>query len=146
MRFGGLSPSQPQRRGERYWYQSLALDCRCCKYLIASAKQSDEHLLWIYTQSCSVCLHKPPKNIPCSFVYVAPTRVLSKEVLQWNLYVQHKHILKEFGKCRHTLGNFALNTSILFKKRMIDVRKNHRELITDSNRTRLSCIRFCWHN
>jgi hypothetical protein len=41
-----------------------------------------------------------------------------------------------------TLGSFALNTSILLRKRMIEVRKNHRELMTDSKRTRDSAIRF----
>ena len=35
-----------------------------------------------------------------------------------------------------------LNTSILFKNKMIDVLRNHLELITDSNRMRDSAIRF----
>jgi len=46
-------------------------------------------------------------------------------------------------KYMRTLGSLLLNTSILFKKRMTDVRKNHRELMTDSKRTRDSAIRFC---
>ena len=48
------------------------------------------------------------------------------------------------GKYRSkgTFGSLCLNTSILFRKRMIEVRKNHRELITDSKRTSDSSIRF----
>jgi len=41
-----------------------------------------------------------------------------------------------------TLGSLLLNTSILFRKRMIEVRRNHLELITDSKRTRDSAMRF----
>jgi hypothetical protein len=41
-----------------------------------------------------------------------------------------------------TFGNFALNTSILFKNKMMDVLKNHLELMTDSKRISDSCIRF----
>jgi hypothetical protein len=43
----------------------------------------------------------------------------------------------------NTLGSLALNTSILLRKRMIEVRRNHRELMTDSKRTRDSAMRFC---
>jgi hypothetical protein len=46
-------------------------------------------------------------------------------------------------KCVSTLGSVALNTSILLRKRMIEVRRNHRELMTDSKRTRDSAMRFC---
>lgn len=45
-------------------------------------------------------------------------------------------------RTEHTFGNLCLNTSILFKKRIIDVRRNHLELMTDSNRTSDSAIRF----
>ena len=45
--------------------------------------------------------------------------------------------------CVNTFGSLALNTSILLRKRMIEVRKNHRELTTDSKRTRDSAMRFC---
>jgi hypothetical protein len=41
-----------------------------------------------------------------------------------------------------TFGSFDLNTSVLFKKRMMDVRRNQRELITLSKRTRDSAMRF----
>lgn len=41
-----------------------------------------------------------------------------------------------------TFGNFCLNKSILLRKRITDVRRNHLELITDSKRTSDSCIRF----
>lgn len=44
--------------------------------------------------------------------------------------------------CVNTLGSLALNTSILLRKRMIEVRRNHRELMTDSKRTRDSAMRF----
>ena len=49
------------------------------------------------------------------------------------------------GKYRSsgTFGSLLLNTSILFKNRIIDVRRNHLELMTDSNKMRDSCIRFC---
>jgi hypothetical protein len=40
-------------------------------------------------------------------------------------------------------GSLLLKTSILLRKRMIDVRGNHRELITLSKRTSDSAIRFC---
>ena len=43
---------------------------------------------------------------------------------------------------RATLGSLALKTSILLRKRMMDVRRNQRELMTDSNKTRDSAIRF----
>lgn len=46
-------------------------------------------------------------------------------------------------RSRGTLGILCLNTSILFKNRIIDVRRNHRLLITDSNRVNDSIIRFC---
>ena len=45
-------------------------------------------------------------------------------------------------RSRGTFGSLLLNTSILFKNKMIDVRKNHRELITDSKRTSDSAMRF----
>ncbi len=51
-------------------------------------------------------------------------------------------IQHEEQNVERTLDTFILKTSILFKKRMIDVRRNQRELITDSNRTRDSAIRF----
>lgn len=41
-----------------------------------------------------------------------------------------------------TFGSLALNKSILLRKRMMDVRRNQRELMTDSNRTSDSFIRF----
>ena len=41
------------------------------------------------------------------------------------------------------LWKFALQTSILLRKRMIDVRRNHRELITPLKSTSDSAIRFC---
>ena len=41
------------------------------------------------------------------------------------------------------LGKFALKTSILLRKRMIDVCRNHRELITLLKSTSDSAIRFC---
>jgi hypothetical protein len=41
-----------------------------------------------------------------------------------------------------TRSNLFLNISILFKNEMIDVRRNHRELVTDSNRTSDSAIPF----
>jgi hypothetical protein len=44
-----------------------------------------------------------------------------------------------------TLGNLFLNTSILFKNKMILVLRNHLLLITLSKRTRDSAIRFCGH-
>lgn len=40
-------------------------------------------------------------------------------------------------------GSLTLKMSILLRKRMIDVRKNHRLLTTDSNNTKDSSIRFC---
>lgn len=40
-------------------------------------------------------------------------------------------------------GILTLKMSILFRNRMIDVRRNQRELTTLSKRTRLSAIRFC---
>lgn len=42
-----------------------------------------------------------------------------------------------------TLGNLFLNTSILFKNKIILVRRNHLLLITLSNSTNDSAIRFC---
>lgn len=41
-----------------------------------------------------------------------------------------------------TRFTFDRNISILFKNKMIDVRRNHLELIIESNRTRDSAIRF----
>ena len=45
-------------------------------------------------------------------------------------------------RSRGTFGNLLLKTSILLRNRMIDVRRNHRELMTDSNRMSDSAIRF----
>lgn len=45
-------------------------------------------------------------------------------------------------KWNQTFGSFFLKTSILFRNNMMDVRRNQRELITDSNRMSDSCIRF----
>lgn len=42
-----------------------------------------------------------------------------------------------------TFGSLTLKTSILFKNNMMDVRRNQRELMTDSNRINDSAIRFC---
>ena len=41
-----------------------------------------------------------------------------------------------------TFGSLCLNTSTLLKKKMIDVCKNHHELMTDSNKISDSAIRF----
>lgn len=47
-------------------------------------------------------------------------------------------------ECHHplTLRSLCRKTSILFKNKTMDVLRNHRELITESNRTRDSAIRF----
>lgn len=42
-----------------------------------------------------------------------------------------------------TLGSLALKRSILLRKRMMLVRRNHRELMTLSNNTSDSFMRFC---
>jgi len=39
-------------------------------------------------------------------------------------------------------GSFSLNLSILFKKRIMDVLTNHRELQMESKSVRASCIRL----
>jgi hypothetical protein len=54
------------------------------------------------------------------------------------MYIVHE--LRQQARVRK--GNLLSNTSILFRKRMIDVRRNHCELITPLNRTRLSAIWF----
>lgn len=41
-----------------------------------------------------------------------------------------------------TFGSLFLKTSILFKNNMMEVLRNQRELMTDSNRISDSCIRF----
>jgi hypothetical protein len=48
------------------------------------------------------------------------------------------------ARCRrHTLGSLPLKMWTLLRKRMIDVRRNHRGLITLPKRTSDSAIRFC---
>ena len=42
-----------------------------------------------------------------------------------------------------TFGSLALKTSILLRNRMMDVRRNQRELMTDSKRINDSAMRFC---
>lgn len=44
---------------------------------------------------------------------------------------------------KHTFASFCSNTSILFKKSVIGVRANHRELTTVSKSARLCAILFC---
>ena len=41
-----------------------------------------------------------------------------------------------------TLGSLFLKTSILLRNKIMDVRRNHREFMTDSNRINDSAIRF----
>jgi hypothetical protein len=43
---------------------------------------------------------------------------------------------------RLALGSLLLNMSSLFKNKIIEVQRNHLELIADSNKSRLSLIRF----
>ena len=57
----------------------------------------------------------------------AEQREKVREIMQW---------------MEHTSRNFCANTSTLFKNRMIDVRMNHLELMTFSNKTSDSAIRF----
>lgn len=51
--------------------------------------------------------------------------------------------MEDGGRRRLTFGSLCRKTSILFRKRMIDVRRNHRELMTDSKSASDSTIRFC---
>jgi len=44
-----------------------------------------------------------------------------------------------------TFGSLFLKTSILLRNKIMDVRKNHREFMTDSKRSNDSAIRF-WAN
>ena len=77
-----------------------------------------------------LCWYQNRQYIQGNIVLVEP---ISHEMVKQQVYV---------GKRWFTLGNLCLNTSILLRKRMIDVRKNHRELITDSNKMSDSTIRF----
>ena len=46
----------------------------------------------------------------------------------------------------HTLGSLFLNTSTLFKSKMIDVCLNQQEFTTASKRINDSAMRFCWQD
>ena len=99
-------------------------------------------ILGVHAQSRPVCLHEPPKDVLCSFINVGTGGVLRKILLQRNLSTQVSGCTRKVSTRCRTFGSLLLNTSILLRNKMIDVLRNHRELMTLSKSTRLSAIRF----
>ena len=109
------------------------------RFRVLSRRQG--HLLWVYTKLCPVGLHKPPQDVLGCLVRIRPTRVLLEVSFQRYLGTGW---FAEKRKQRQllTLRSLCRKMSILFKNKIIDVLRNHRELITESKRTRDSAIRF----
>jgi hypothetical protein len=125
-----------------------------CEYECISNRQTggrgerDEDLLRINTKPRPIRLHEPPQYILRRFIDIRTRSILREVLFKRHLHVMHPvsktmKIYRSLVAWRRTLGSLLLNTSILFRKRMIDVRRNHRELITLSKRTSDSAIRFC---
>ena len=72
----------------------------------------DRHSLWVHAQPRAVRLHEPPQNVLRRLVNVGPASVFRKY------------------RSSGTFGNLLLNTSILFRNKLIDVRRNHHRLMT----------------
>jgi hypothetical protein len=109
----------------------------------SEANEANVSALWIDAQARAIGLHEPPQYVFGGFIDVVTARVFGEVFLQWHLFPTINGRNENCSTVALTLGNLILKTSILFKKRIIDVRKNHREFITDSKRIRLSIIRFC---
>ena len=123
----------------------VSVACVMLQWIIrfSNSMRRPGHSLWIHAELCSIRLHEPPQDILGRLIYIRPTRVLLKVLLQWHLenswFTEHEH---EMEQIILTLRSFRRKTSILFKNRTMDVLRNHRELITESKRTRDSAIRF----
>ena len=98
-------------------------------------------ILWVDTQTCTICLHESPQYILCRFVDVRTTSVLREVPLQRDLWNSINSYLRK-RKRESTFGSFLRNTSILFMNKIIEVRRNHLELIIESNNSSDSAMRF----
>ena len=87
-----------------------------------------------------ICLHIFPQNVFSHFVDIGTTRVLWEISLQWNLTGYEE--TEDTIIARPTFGSLVLKTSILLRNRIMEVLKNHWELMMDSNRMRDSAIQF----
>ena len=105
-------------------------------------RAEEENVLWINTEPGSVCLHEFQQDKLGSFIYVCSANVLGTVALQWDLRRSSSVYHARRGKVRGTFGILFRNTSILFMKRIIDVRRNHLEFTMDSKSANDSVIRF----
>jgi hypothetical protein len=102
--------------------------------------------LWVDTQSRTIGLHESPQYVLCRFVDVGATGILRKVPLQWDLQNGVSSRLHKRSRAVCAFGSLLRNTSILFMNKIIEVRKNHRELMIESNSSRDSAMRFCGEN
>lgn len=100
------------------------------------------HVLWVNIEPSSIRLHELQEDKLGSFVHVRSTNVLRTIAFQRNLFRTQPGQSMQLIPSLHTFGILFRNTSILFMKRIIDVRRNHLELTIDSKSTRDSVIRF----
>ena len=105
-------------------------------------KVGEEGVLWINTEPDPVRLHEFHQDKLDSFIYVRPANVLGTVALQWNLGRVPSVHWTLAARTTFTLGTLYRNRSILFRKRITDVRRNHLEFTTDSKSANDSVIRF----
>ena len=107
----------------------------------ANSRGVEEDALWVNVEPGSICLHELEQDEFGSLVHVWTADVLRTVPLQWDLHWAES-VGRTNAKICGTFGILFRNTSILFMKRIIDVRKNHLELTMDSKSTSDSVIRF----
>jgi hypothetical protein len=94
------------------------------------------------TESRPVSLRESPQNVLGRLVDIGAAWSESKSACANSAAELDVPVYSGKYRSKGVFESFILNTSILFRNKMTDVRRNHRELITDSNRISDSCIRF----
>jgi len=140
--FEGLSPSLSRIRAGYLMYQwpGWYYDDATIRVLNKQMKLNTAY--WGYTLSLArfACMNRHSRNFAPLFTSLPP--VYSGKYRSNGTCETKMSKIPLDITFKLTFGNFPLKTSILFKKRMIDVRRNHRELMTESKRTRDSAMRF----
>lgn len=101
-----------------------------------------EDALRVDTQPRFVRLHEPPQDVFRGFVNIVSAGVFREVAGEGYLgpALERKALSKDGTEL--TLRILFLKTSILFRNSTIDVRRNHREFITEEKRRSDSAMRF----